>query len=117
MKRSAFQGCRVAALWVVMAAWTGVAAASPPSYFPSYLLIRPETGRTHGMHAYAGNPGYGVPVYRPGYSYGWFGCGRKRIGRGTTATTATTLSGRRSMRKSFNGKPQLPRRRVKWSTT
>jgi len=53
------------------------AQASPPSYFPSYLLVRPgaTSGPRHSAHgAY---PGYGIPLSAPSYSYGWFGARSK----------------------------------------
>lgn len=65
--------------WIVCMAAVGLLAmaaaaqASPPSYFPSYLLLRPSGVASHRAGRHHAYSAYGIPVQAPGYSYGYFG--------------------------------------------
>ncbi len=54
------------------------AKADPPSYFPSYVLMRPSGGNAQMRPLHAGSSGYAVPVQSGPFSYGWFGATPKR---------------------------------------
>jgi hypothetical protein len=72
-------GLRALCLTLLLAAagFSTPASADPPSYFPSYVLMRPSGGAAQMRPLHAGSPGYAVPVQSGTYSYGWFGATRK----------------------------------------
>ena len=57
-------------IWILCVAVFGLlgladaAYASPPSYFPSYLLLRPS-GDSHRASRHYAYPAYGIPVQCP----------------------------------------------------
>lgn len=73
-------GCRALCLTLLLAAagYSTPASADPPSYFPSYVLMRPTGGPAQMRPLHAGSPGYAIPVQSGAYSYGWFGATPKR---------------------------------------
>jgi hypothetical protein len=55
-----------------------LAGAEPPSYFPSYVLLRPPVAASHKAPLRGVYPGYEIPVQTQAYSYGWFGAAPRR---------------------------------------
>lgn len=78
MNRSWFRGLLFAGACAVVCGWAELAGAEPPSYFPSYVLLRPPVASSHVAPPRGIYPGYGIPVQTNAYSYGWFGAAPRR---------------------------------------